>query len=214
VVGVRSLTEGLSGGDTLLVDGFEGLVIINPSETTLFRYGKVGIRRKKLKDLVEEDAKEPALTKDGQPFQLFANADTPEEVNAAIESACEGVGLFRTEALFLRKNEMPTEEVQFLHYRELVEAAKPLSVTIRTLDLGGDKVLNQGRQGAREQSIHGISGDPLLLAKPGYFSFAITGNFESQCFWKCKTDVSYDQWSRGSHSGKSSFGTGKERIER
>ena len=58
VVGVRSLTEGLNEGDTLLVDGFEGLVIINPSETTLFRYGKVGIRRKKLKDLVEEDAQE------------------------------------------------------------------------------------------------------------------------------------------------------------
>ena len=69
----------------------------------LFRYGKVGIRRKKLKDLVEEDAKEPALTKDGQPFQLYANADTPEEVKAALDSACHGVGLFRTEALFLRK---------------------------------------------------------------------------------------------------------------
>ena len=80
-----------------------GLVIINPSETTLFRYGKVGIRRKKLNDLVEEDANEPAFTKDGQPVQLFANADSPEEVITAINSSCEGVGLFRTEALFLRK---------------------------------------------------------------------------------------------------------------
>ena len=69
VVGVRSLTEGLAEQDTLLVDGFEGLVIINPSETTLFRYGKVGVRRKKLKVLVEEYAKEPALTKDRHPFQ-------------------------------------------------------------------------------------------------------------------------------------------------
>ena len=114
VVGVRSLIEGLNEGDTLLVDGFEGLVIINPSETTLFRYGKVGIRRKKLKDLVEEDAKEPALTKDGQPFQLYANADTPEEVKAALDSAVRELGSFRTEALFLLKMRCHQKMFNFL----------------------------------------------------------------------------------------------------
>jgi len=186
VVGVRSLTEGLSGGDTLLVDGFEGLVIINPSETTLFRYGKVGIRRKKLKDLVEEDAKEPALTKDGQPFQLFANADTPEEVNAAIESACEGVGLFRTEALFLRKNEMPTEEVQFLHYRELVEAAKPLSVTIRTLDLGGDKVLNQGDREQENNPFMGFRAIRYCLQNPDIFLLQLRAILRASAFGNVK----------------------------
>jgi phosphotransferase system enzyme I (PtsI) len=186
VVGVRSLTEGLSGGDTLLVDGFEGLVIINPSETTLFRYGKVGIRRKKLKDLVEEDAKEPALTKDGQPFQLFANADTPEEVNAAIESACEGVGLFRTEALFLRKNEMPTEEVQFLHYRELVKAAKPLSVTIRTLDLGGDKVLNQGDREQENNPFMGFRAIRYCLQNPDIFLLQLRAILRASAFGNVK----------------------------
>jgi len=186
VVGVRSLTEGLSGGDTLLVDGFEGLVIINPSETTLFRYGKVGVRRKKLKDLVEEDAKEPALTQDGQPFQLFANADTPEEVNAAIESACEGVGLFRTEALFLRKNEMPTEEVQFAHYRELVEAAKPLSVTIRTLDLGGDKVLNQGDREQENNPFMGFRAIRYCLQNPDTFLLQLRAILRASAFGNVK----------------------------
>ena len=186
VVGVRSLTEGLSGGDTLLVDGFEGLVIINPSETTLFRYGKVGARRKKLKDLVEEDAKEPALTQDGQPFQLFANADTPEEVNAAIESACEGVGLFRTEALFLRKNEMPTEEVQFAHYRELVEAAKPLSVTIRTLDLGGDKVLNQGDREQENNPFMGFRAIRYCLHTPDTFLLQLRAILRASAFGNVK----------------------------
>ena len=186
VVGVRSLTEGLNEGDTLLVDGFEGLVIINPSETTLFRYGKLGIRRKKLKDLVEEDAKEPALTKDGQPFQLYANADTPEEVKAALDSACHGVGLFRTEALFLRKNEMPSEEVQFSHYRELVETANPLGVTIRTLDLGGDKVLNLGEREKENNPFMGFRAIRYCLQNPDTFLLQLRAILRASAFGKVK----------------------------
>ena len=169
VVGVRSLTEGLAEGDTLLVDGFEGVVIINPSETTLFRYGKVGIRRKKLKDLVEEDAQEPSRTQDGLEFHLYANADTPEEVTAAMDFFCRGVGLYRTEALFLRKNEMPSEDVQYLHYRELVEAAAPLSVTIRTLDLGGDKVLDLGDREKESNPFMGFRAIRYCLRNPEIF---------------------------------------------
>jgi phosphotransferase system enzyme I (PtsI) len=169
VVGVRSLTEGLAEGDTLLVDGFEGVVIINPSETTLFRYGKVGVRRKKLKDLVEEDAQEPSRTKDGLEFHLYANADTPEEVTAAMDFFCRGVGLYRTEALFLRKNEMPSEDVQYLHYRELVEAAAPLSVTIRTLDLGGDKVLDLGDREKESNPFMGFRAIRYCLRNPEIF---------------------------------------------
>ena len=186
VVGVRSLTEGLNEGDTLLVDGFEGLVIINPSETTLFRYGKLGIRRKKLKDLVEEDAKEPALTKDGQPFQLYANADTPEEVKAALDSACHGVGLFRTEALFLLKNEMPSEEVQFSHYRELVETANPLGVTIRTLDLGGDKVLNLGEREKENNPFMGFRAIRYCLQNPDTFLLQLRAILRASAFGKVK----------------------------
>jgi phosphotransferase system enzyme I (PtsI) len=186
VVGVRSLTEGLNEGDTLLVDGFEGLVIINPSETTLFRYGKVGIRRKKLKDLVEEDAKEPALTKDGQPFQLYANADTAEEVKAALDSACHGVGLFRTEALFLLKNEMPSEEVQFSHYRELVETANPLGVTIRTLDLGGDKVLNLGEREKENNPFMGFRAIRYCLQNPDTFLLQLRAILRASAFGKVK----------------------------
>ena len=186
VVGVRSLTEGLNEGDTLLVDGFEGLVIINPSETTLFRYGKVGIRRKKLKDLVEEDAKEPALTKDGQPFQLYANADTPEEVKAALDSACHGVGLFRTEALFLLKNEMPSEEVQFSHYRELVETANPLGVTIRTLDLGGDKVLNLGEREKENNPFMGFRAIRYCLQNPDTFLLQLRAILRASAHGKVK----------------------------
>ena len=186
VVGVRSLTEGLNEGDTLLVDGFEGLVIINPSETTLFRYGKVGIRRKKLKDLVEEDASEPALTKDGLPFHLYANADTPEEVKVALDLVCKGVGLFRTEALFLMKNEMPSEEIQFAHYRELVETANPLGVTIRSLDLGGDKVLNLGEREKENNPFMGFRAIRYCLQNPDTFLLQLRAILRASAFGKVK----------------------------
>ena len=169
VVGVRSLTEGLSEGDTLLVDGFEGVVIINPTETTLFRYGKVGIQRKKLKDLVEGDANKPASTQDSHSFYLYANADTKEEVQVAKSSSCEGIGLFRTEALFLRKNAMPSEEEQYFHYKKLVEVANPLSVTIRTLDLGGDKVLNFGDREKENNPFMGFRAIRYCLRNPDIF---------------------------------------------
>lgn len=186
VVGVRSLIEGLKEGDTLLVDGFEGLVIINPSETTLFRYGKVGIRRKRLNDLVEEDADEPALTKDGHPVQLFANADSPEEVISGINSSCEGVGLFRTEALFLRKNEMPSENVQFSNYRELVETANPLSVTIRTLDLGGDKVLNLSGREKENNPFMGFRAIRYCLQNPEIFIRQLRAILRASAYGKIK----------------------------
>ena len=76
VVGLRRLTEQLSDGDTLLIDGFEGIAIINPSETTLFRYGKVNLRRKRIKDLLDDEGSLPSLTEDGEKVTFFANADT------------------------------------------------------------------------------------------------------------------------------------------
>ena len=141
---------------------------------------------KKLNDLVEEDANEPAFTKDGQPVQLFANADSPEEVITAINSSCEGVGLFRTEALFLRKNEMPSEEIQFSNYRELVETANPLSVTIRTLDLGGDKVLNLSGKEKENNPFMGFRAIRYCLQNPEIFMQQLKAILRASAFGKIK----------------------------
>jgi phosphotransferase system enzyme I (PtsI) len=81
---LRGLTDKLSEGDELLIDGFEGVAIINPSETTLFRYGKVDVQRKKLLNLVDEEGELPAETADGKPLKIWANADTPPEVKKAL----------------------------------------------------------------------------------------------------------------------------------
>lgn len=169
VVGLRGLTEKLSEGDSILIDGFEGLAIINPVQTTLFRYGKVGLRRKRIKDLLNEESNFPAQTKDGTKINFFANADSPEEVISGIENGCEGVGLFRTESIFLRKNQIPNEDQQFEDYREIISAAGGKTITIRTLDLGGDKILDSIGREKEENPFMGFRAIRYCLRNPAIF---------------------------------------------
>ncbi len=169
VVGLRGLTEKLSEGDSILIDGFEGLAIINPVQTTLFRYGKVGLRRKRIKDLLNEESNFPAQTKDGTKINFFANADSPEEVISGIENGCEGVGLFRTESIFLRKNQIPNEDQQFEDYREIISAVGGKTITIRTLDLGGDKILDSIGREKEENPFMGFRAIRYCLRNPAIF---------------------------------------------
>ncbi|HAE11114.1 MAG TPA: phosphoenolpyruvate--protein phosphotransferase [Opitutae bacterium] len=169
VVGLRGLSGMLNDGDALLVDGFEGIAIVNPSESTLFRYGKVGLRRKKIKDLLEEEASLPPSTKDGSKVVFLANADSAEEVRKARSHGCEGVGLFRTESIFLRKNKIPSEDDQYEEYREIVESAEELPVTIRTLDLGGDKILDSIGREKEENPFMGFRAIRYCLRNPDVF---------------------------------------------
>ena len=169
VVGLRGLTEKLSEGDSILIDGFEGLAIINPCQTTLFRYGKVSLRRKRIKDLLNEESNFPAQTKDGTKINFFANADSPEEVGSGIENGCEGVGLFRTESIFLRKNQIPSEDQQFEDYREIISAAGGKTITIRTLDLGGDKILDSIGREKEENPFMGFRAIRYCLRNPAIF---------------------------------------------
>lgn len=169
VVGVGGLTEKLVEGNTLLIDGFEGVAIINPSESTLFRYGKVDLQRNKIKDLLAEEASLPAETKDGLKIRFLANADSPEEVKSGIDNGCEGVGLFRTESIFLRRNQIPSEDQQFEEYKKLILAADGKPVTIRTLDLGGDKILDSIGREKEENPFMGFRAIRYCLRNPSIF---------------------------------------------
>lgn len=169
VVGLRGLTEKLKQGDELLIDGFEGVAIINPSETTLFRYGKVDVQRRKLTNLVEKESSLPAQTADGKDLLVWANADTPEEVEKSISLGCEGVGLYRTESLFLRTNSLPSENEQYEEYICMVKAASGLPLTIRTLDLGGDKLLDGLNQQEEANPFMGFRAIRYCLSNPSVF---------------------------------------------
>ncbi|HVU33011.1 MAG TPA: phosphoenolpyruvate--protein phosphotransferase [Opitutaceae bacterium] len=144
VVGVRNLTSRVKNGDWAIVDGYDGVIILNPSEGTLFRYGKIQEQKKSFESRLLEANREPAVTQDGVMVPLQANIEKVEEVARAREYFAEGVGLFRTEFLFINSARVPSEQEQFVAYKAVASAMAPHAVVIRTLDLGGDKPMTGG----------------------------------------------------------------------
>ena len=140
VVGLGDFTEKVNHKDIVLVDGFEGIVIVNPTKDTLYRYGKLKDERASIKERMLALSKGASQTQDGYQVKLMANIESAEEAKKAFEVGADGVGLFRTEFLFMNAKSLPTEEEQYIAYRSSVEAMGDLPVVIRTLDLGGDKV--------------------------------------------------------------------------
>lgn len=139
VVGLRNLTTRVHDGDWAIVDGYDGLVILNPTESTLFRYGKIQERKKSFEARLLEVNRQPAVTLDGVAVALQANIERADEVTKAKSFFAEGVGLYRTEFLFLNSSRVPSEQEQFLAYKAVIEGMAPAPVVVRTLDLGGDK---------------------------------------------------------------------------
>jgi len=139
VVGVENATSRVQHGDWVIVDGYDGLVIVNPSEKTLFRYGKLQLHRKSIEKKILAAAHEPAVTLDGQRVSLVANIENILELESAASSGAEGVGLFRTENLFMQTEVFPSEDMQCEVYRKAAEFFGDRPVIIRTMDIGGDK---------------------------------------------------------------------------
>ena len=139
VVGVRDLTTRVMNGDWAIVDGYDGVVILNPSEATLFRYGKIREQKKTFESRLLKANDQPAVTLDGVKVSLMANIERVDELPMVKNYNAQGVGLYRTEYLFLTSARLPTEQEQFIAYQTVVKALAPLPVIIRTLDIGGDK---------------------------------------------------------------------------
>ena len=142
VVAVRDLSKRVKNGDWALVDGYDGLVIVNPTEQTLFRYGKIQLQKKTFEQRLMDTTRLPSVTLDGVPVVLRANIERVEETALVKEYQADGVGLFRTEFLYLNSNRIPSEEEQYNAYKAVVENLAPATVVLRTLDLGGDKGLS------------------------------------------------------------------------
>jgi phosphotransferase system enzyme I (PtsI) len=142
VVGLQTASRMIQSGATALLDGYGGLVIVNPSEQTLFEYGQMARQRVSLEEKLHELQFQPAVTLDGKSIVLSANIEQIGDLEAVKFHGAEGVGLFRTEYLFINRESLPAEEEQFQVYRRLAAELKPQPVIIRTLDLGGDKFLS------------------------------------------------------------------------
>jgi len=171
VVGTRDLTKRIKNGDWLMVDGYDGVIIVNPSEHTLFRYGKIQKAKKSFESRLMQVNELAAETLDGVAVTLRANIEKPDEVPLVKQYRADGVGLYRTEFLFLSSAKMPTEEQQYAAYREIVAGLAPASVTIRTLDVGGDKPLPGDPQliGPEANPFMGLRAIRMCLENPELF---------------------------------------------
>lgn len=143
VIGLTDVSSRISGGDTVIIDGTNQLVILNPNQTTLDEYRQREAAFVKLADELGELRELPAITQDGVRVNLFCNIEFPHEAAAGIVKGGDGVGLYRTEFLFLRPEGAPSEEEQYEAYREAILGADGRPVTIRTFDLGADKYTQQ-----------------------------------------------------------------------
>jgi phosphotransferase system enzyme I (PtsI) len=156
VVGLHNISKSVKQGDLVIVDGGEGVVIVNPKPETRERYARIGLLRKSAQELYHANLHLPARTTDGHQVSMMLNVDGSESIDDLMKSGAEGVGLFRTENVFLRSESLPTEEEQYQKYRRIVEGMRPNPVTIRTLDLGGDKQL--GGSGLTHQEANPFMG--------------------------------------------------------
>jgi len=141
VVGLKDASGRLESGQYALIDGFNGIVIVNPTDETLFQYGQLVRKQVSLQEKLRDILLKPAITLDGHRIMLSANIEQATDAEQVKANGAEGVGLFRTEYLFINRDFPPGEEQQYESYREAAAALKPLPVVIRTLDLGGDKFL-------------------------------------------------------------------------
>lgn len=141
VVGTKDITMLVKGGERIIIDGIDGNVIIKPSLEECHKYEqkrKEYIEERKELDRVKDL---PAVTKDGRKVEVSANIGTPKDVEGALRNGAEGVGLYRSEFLYMDRNSLPSEEEQFEAFKQVVEKMKDCPVIIRTLDIGGDKEL-------------------------------------------------------------------------
>ena len=139
IVGLHGICQKLTSGDEILIDGYNGLLIVNPSPETLEEYGRLESEKELVSEKLELIRETTSTTRDGRHIVLSANVDLPEELEDVSESGAEGIGLYRTEFLYLNRPSPPDEDEQYEHYRLAAERAMPHGVIIRTLDIGGDK---------------------------------------------------------------------------
>lgn len=140
VVGLHAVLAKCESGAAVILDGYAGLLIVHPTEQTRYEYGQIEKRRLAVEQSLEVLRDTPATTKDGRRLVLSANVELPEDLPLIAESGAEGIGLYRTEFLFLNRVQFPNEEEQTNIYAQVIQASRPHLAIIRTLDLGGDKL--------------------------------------------------------------------------
>jgi phosphoenolpyruvate-protein phosphotransferase (PTS system enzyme I) len=165
VVGLSDVSRRIKSGDTVILDGEQGMVIISPGPETVAKYEKVQQRSLAEERQLEALKGVPAVTQDGRGFRLEANLDSPEDLKGLVALQPDGIGLFRTEYLYLNRPEVPPEDEQTKAYSAVVKALDGREVVIRTADIGGDRLSMLGIEGPKNETnpFMGLRGVRLFL---------------------------------------------------
>jgi phosphoenolpyruvate-protein phosphotransferase (PTS system enzyme I) len=149
IVGVREIIDNIPNGTKLIIDGSDGVIYLDPSNEIQKKFDTIFAKEQEYKHELEKLIDVKPSTLDGKSVRLMSNIEIPDELDRVVEFHSEGIGLFRTEFLFIDKNKLPTEEEQYQIYKKIAEKIFPEPLVIRTIDVGGDKlssILNLGRE--------------------------------------------------------------------
>ena len=186
VLGLENLMERVENGDTLIVDGNTGVVIVNPTAGTIEQYRLEMKRFHELEEQLLLLSAYPAQTLDGRQFELCANLDAAHEVQSVIDHGGQGVGLFRTEYFFISQDYLPGEEEQFKVYKQVVEAMAGKPVVIRTLDIGGDKIASYLNRVPELNPFMGWRGIRFCLTRKDIFKTQLRAIYRASAFGNVK----------------------------
>ncbi len=186
VVGLKGLTPEVKNGDILIVDGNNGTVILNPTAPVIKKYQK---ERKKFLDFergLSRFRTLPAVTQDGHKVIIGANIEFPEEINSVIAHGAQGIGLYRTEYMYLNRTDIPTEEEHFEAYKKVAERMKDEPVVIRTMDIGGDKFVSHLEIPNEMNPLMGRRAIRFCLARPDIFKTQLRGILRASVYGNLK----------------------------
>jgi phosphotransferase system enzyme I (PtsI) len=186
VVGLEVATSLINGGDLLIINGETGEVVINPTEEVSQSFLERKRRTKPIGREILKIASLPAETRDGARVRLQANIEMVEEIPSAKMHGAEGIGLYRTEILYLNRKDLPTEEEHFQAYRGLVESIYPATATIRTLDIGGDKFLPDYSKNNELNPALGLRAIRFSLKEMGIFKTQLRGILRASVYGKLR----------------------------
>ena len=186
VLGLENLFGMVENGDTVIVDGNTGTVVINPREKTLQEYRQEMARYHELEEQLLTLAGYPATTLDDKEFMLAANIDMPAEAASVLEHGGQGVGLFRTEYFFISHEYLPSEEEQYQAYRSVVEALRNKPVVFRTLDIGGDKIASYLHSSPELNPFMGWRGIRFCLTRKDIFKTQLRALYRASAHGKVK----------------------------
>lgn len=186
VVGLGDFNQFVNSGDTVIIDGIQGEVIVQPDEERLRHYRRKQQNYQRYEKTLLEDIGLTAETLDGETVQLMANIETIQEARSVRKYGAKGIGLYRTEFLYLAANTLPTEDDLYSNFKKVVQALEPYPVVIRTLDIGADKQLRRISDIPEDNPALGLRGIRLSLAQPDLLMNQLKGILRASLYGKIK----------------------------